>query len=241
MAINIFQPTLPEGSSYTANPQRVMAMKQLADTLKTMAEDAQKQQQIQHEEAIVEQIVAGKPLTGTRPQQPMGVWDRMTAPFRSSAPYTGRMLPIEAEYKLRPVMEAIDERQKGAELQRDIRLEQAKMEAKAEGPEKMAEIDKIKYKALLDMKETLKKEKAGVWYAPSGKRSREDIDTDIRKVESEIVELENKSRAGGPVAPDKQQIITRVKEMRDERWADKDIADKLKEKGLNPAEYGVKE
>lgn len=137
---NIFMPELPQGSSFTQNPQRVGMMKNLAESLGVMVEEARKQQQYNHETSMVEQIASGRPVTGTRAQAPRSGLQGITDQFNPNAPYSGGMSQLEMEYKTAPMRDRLAQQKLDRETEAKIKFEQAKPKAQVSGKERRIEV-----------------------------------------------------------------------------------------------------
>ena len=134
MAVNIYRPQLEAGQSFDPRVAKIQQMKHATELIKQYLGNVKAKQLQGHQQRVLEQVLSGKSVTGTRPQGEPSIIDVLSGAFNPQAEYTGGITKME----MAPYLEAAMKRVEQMKTDEAIRRDEAK--AKAQIPTKLEEL-----------------------------------------------------------------------------------------------------
>ena len=145
MAVNIYRPQLEAGQSFDPRVAKIQQMKHATELIKQYLGNVKAKQLQGHQQRVLEQVLSGKSVTGTRPQGEPSIIDVLSGAFNPQAEYTGGITKME----MAPYLEAAMKRVEQMKTDEAIRRDEAK--AKAQIPTKLEELTtKMKLNEFMD-------------------------------------------------------------------------------------------
>ena len=146
MAVNIYRPQLEAGQSFDPRVTKIQQMKHATELIKQYLGNVKAKQLQGHQQRVLEQVLSGKSVTGTRPQGEPSIIDVLSGAFNPQAGYTGGITKME----MAPYLEAAMKRVEQMKTDEAIRRDEAK--AKAQIPTKLEELTmKMKLNEFMDI------------------------------------------------------------------------------------------
>lgn len=115
---------------------RLQQLRGWTENIKEFLAQLEEEKKGRHEQSIVEQLLGGKPVTGNRPDAGTGILKKMFSPNS----YSGMMTDMERDYKLQPVIQAIQEGQLRKKQKADQEMETFKTDEQIRLEEKKSEL-----------------------------------------------------------------------------------------------------
>jgi len=126
MAVNIYRPQLEAGQSFDPRVAKIQQMKHATELIKQYLGNVKAKQLQGHQQRVLEQVLSGKSVTGTRPQGEPSIIDVLSGAFNPQAEYTGGITKME----MAPYLEAAMKRVEQMKTDEAIRRDEAKAKAK---------------------------------------------------------------------------------------------------------------